>query len=83
MGTTTVTSTTVTTERRTETRYQERAILYVLASDGKPVAAGGELNEVPVFFSERVGRWIWSKPTKDALEDGLKYLFDPSKGGAT
>lgn len=79
VGTTTVTSTTVTTERRTETRYQERATLYVLATDGTPVVAGGELKQVPVFFSERVGRWIWSKPTKDVLEDGLKYLYDVSR----
>lgn len=74
VGTATATSTTVWTEHRTETRNYERASLFVFATDGKPVGQGGQLVTSPAFFSGHVGKWVWSKPTKDALEDALKFI---------
>jgi hypothetical protein len=74
VGTATTTSTTVWTEHRTEKRSYEYASLFVFTTDGKPVSQGGQLVTPPAFYSEHVGQWIWSKPTKDAFEDALKFM---------
>ncbi len=74
VGTATITSTTVWTEHRTETRSYVHASLFVFATDGKPVLEGGQLITPPVFYSEHIRRWRWNKPTKDALKDAIKFI---------
>ncbi len=75
VGTARATSTTVWAEHRSETRNYKYACVFVFATDGKPVSQGGQLiTRPPAFFSEHVGKWRWSKPTKDALEDALKFI---------
>jgi len=33
----------------------------------------GKLSPMPIARFDHVGRWRWSKPTKDALEEALKF----------
>lgn len=75
VGTATATSTAVWTENRTETRSYEHASLFVFATDGKPLPDGGQLVSAPVYYSKHVGKWIWSKPTRDVFEDALKFII--------
>lgn len=51
------------------------ARVFIFASEnGKPMSEGGQLSKMPLFFSEREGRWRWSEPTKGVYDDALKFL---------
>jgi hypothetical protein len=61
-GPTTTTSTTTWVEHRKETFVDWHVRLTVFR--------GGRA----VFTTHRLGKWVWSKPTKDAFEDALKFI---------
>jgi len=69
------TATTTWYQNEPVTRRVEDASVFIFSTvDGKAVHDGGRLSPAPLYYAEHTGRWRWSKPTKDVLEDALKFL---------